>query len=93
VPTAGGSMPADREHVQHIIAQRCVPCHAVNPTQPGFNAPPNGLVFETMAQVSANLPQMQQQLAARAMPLGNLTHMTDEERSLLLTWIKRRVQP
>jgi uncharacterized membrane protein len=46
-----------------------------------------------MAQVSANLPQMQQQLAARAMPLGNLTHMTDEERSLLLTWIKRRVQP
>ena len=84
---------ADREHVRHIIDARCVPCHASNPTQAGFNAPPNGLVFETMDQVSAHLTEVQQQLAARAMPLGNLTHMTDAERSAVLTWIGRGGHP
>jgi uncharacterized membrane protein len=79
--------------VQQIIAQRCVPCHAVNPTQPGFNAPPNGLVFETMGQVSAHLTEMQQQLAAHAMPLGNLTHMTEAERAAVLTWIGSGARP
>jgi uncharacterized membrane protein len=90
---ASAVMPADREHVQHIIQQRCVPCHASSPTQPGFSAPPAGLAFETMDQVSAHLPQMQQQLAAHAMPLGNLTHMTDDERSVVLRWIGRGGRP
>ena len=94
---AGGAVPraaaADRVHVQQIIAQRCVPCHAVNPTQPGFNAPPNGLVFETMGQVSAHLTEMRQQLAAHAMPLGNLTHMTEAERAAVLTWIGSGARP
>jgi uncharacterized membrane protein len=64
-----------------------VPCHAQSPTQAGFTAPPNGLVFETLDQVRAHLPEVQQQLALRAMPLGNLTGMTDEERATVLKWI------
>jgi uncharacterized membrane protein len=91
--TAASGLPADSEHVQHIIEQRCVPCHVSNPTQPGFIAPPNGLVFDTMDQVSAHLPQIQQQLATRAMPLGNLTHLTDDERTLVLVWIDRGGHP
>ena len=74
--------------VQHIVQLRCVPCHAATtPTQAGFSAAPNGLVLETLEQLSAHLPQVQQQLVARTMPLGNLTAMTDQERSAMLTWI------
>ena len=48
--------------VQSIVEQRCVPCHSVAPTQPGFSAPPNGLVFQTLDQLGAHLPEVQQQL-------------------------------
>jgi uncharacterized membrane protein len=73
--------------VQHIVQVRCVPCHAAMPTQAGFSAAPNGLVLETLDQLSAHLPEVQQQLSARTMPLGNLTAMTEEERSAMLMWI------
>jgi uncharacterized membrane protein len=100
-PTAGGpalpgnhgSAVLERLEVQQIIERRCVPCHAASPSQPGFNAPPDGLVFETMDDVSAHLPEMQQQLSARAMPLGNLTRMTDDERNVVLRWISRGGHP
>jgi uncharacterized membrane protein len=73
--------------VQSIVEQRCVPCHSVAPTQPGFSAPPNGLVFQTLDQLGAHLPEVQQQLNMHTMPLGNLTMMTEDERAVLLTWI------
>jgi uncharacterized membrane protein len=79
--------------VQAILEQRCVPCHATNPTQPGFSAPPNGIVLQRVDQVLAHLPQIQQQLAMRAMPLGNLTGMTDDERATVLMWIGHGAQP
>jgi uncharacterized membrane protein len=77
----------DGARVQLIVELRCVPCHAESPTEPGFNAPPNGIVLESIEQVLAHLPQVQQQLAMRTMPLGNLTGMTDDERTALLMWI------
>jgi uncharacterized membrane protein len=83
---AAGPM-VDGARVQLILEQRCVPCHADRPSEPGFNAPPNGVVLQNIDQVLAHLPQVQQQLAMRTMPLGNLTGMTDEERTTLLMWI------
>jgi uncharacterized membrane protein len=77
----------DGARVQTIVDQRCVPCHAEKPSEPGFNAPPNGIVLQNIDQVLAHLPQVQQQLAMRTMPLGNLTGMTDDERAALLMWI------
>jgi uncharacterized membrane protein len=73
--------------VQRIIAARCTPCHAQTPTQPGFSAPPNGLVLERLDQILAHRPEVQQQLATRAMPLGNLTGITEAERGELLAWL------
>jgi uncharacterized membrane protein len=32
---------------------------------------------------------MRQQIATRAMPLGNITGITEEERTEMLTWIDR----
>jgi uncharacterized membrane protein len=94
-PAAGGAgaggqpmaASASVSQVQQIVQVRCVPCHAARPTQAGFNAAPNGLVLERLDQLLAHLPEVQQQLTARTMPLGNLTAMTDQERSTMLMWI------
>jgi uncharacterized membrane protein len=84
---AGPPPTVDAAEVQGIVERRCAPCHAASPRQPGFNAAPNGLVFQTTDQLRAHWPEVRQQLAMRAMPLGNLTGMTDAERETLLMWI------
>jgi uncharacterized membrane protein len=72
-----------------IIDKRCAVCHAARPTQPGFAAPPAGVLLDTPASVRANAQRVYAQaVASHAMPLGNLTHMTDAERAKLGAWIR-----
>ena len=78
----------DATQIHAIVEQRCVPCHSTHPVAKfGFNAPPNGIVLETIDQLRAHLPDVQKQVSLRTMPLGNLTGMTDAERDTLLMWI------
>jgi uncharacterized membrane protein len=86
--SASAAAPVDDgARVQLIVEQRCAPCHAARPSEAGFNAPPNGIVLQNIDQVLVHLPQVQQQLVMRTMPLGNLTGMTDDERATMLAWI------
>jgi uncharacterized membrane protein len=78
---------ADFADIEAIFARRCQSCHAQAPTQPGFNAAPAGVVLDTPAAILANLQKTQLQLRTRAMPIGNLTQMTEEERMIVLKWI------
>ena len=74
--------------VERIVAARCVPCHAAKPTQAGFNEAPKGLALDTRAAIVANAQRIgEQSVSTRAMPLGNLTGMTDDERATLGAWI------
>jgi uncharacterized membrane protein len=85
---ASGAPPGDASQVQAIVEQRCVPCHSTHPSSRfGFNAPPNGVVLETLDQLRAHLPEVQKQVSLGTMPLGNLTGMTDDERARVLMWI------
>ena len=74
--------------VQAIMAVRCLSCHSTAPTQPGIAAPPNGVLLDTPEHVLSRTVQMEQQLVTRAMPAGNLTGLTDEERAELLVWLR-----
>jgi uncharacterized membrane protein len=74
--------------IQGIVANRCAPCHAAAPTQPGFAAAPKGVLLDSTAGLLANLRAIEPQVATRAMPIGNLTCMTETERSQLLDWIR-----
>jgi len=71
-----------------IVAGRCAPCHAEHPTQAGFGTAPNGLMLQTPEQLLTHAAAAEVQLTAQAMPLGNLTGMTPEERTLLLGWLQ-----
>jgi uncharacterized membrane protein len=74
---------------QQIVAQRCVPCHAAHPSQPGFAAAPNGVLLDTPANLLQHAAVIAPQVETRAMPIGNLTGMTEPERTQLLDWIHR----
>ena len=75
--------------VRAIMDQRCVSCHAARPTQPGFAAAPGGVILDTPEQVARHAARIyQQSVQLKAMPLANLTHMTDAERAQVGAWFE-----
>jgi uncharacterized membrane protein len=71
-----------------IVTQRCAVCHAVHPTQPGFSSAPAGVLLDTPEHIVANAALIRAEaVASHAMPLGNVTNMTDAERATLGAWI------
>lgn len=75
--------------VHSIVSARCATCHADVPTQPGFASPPNGIVFNSEADTQAQAQVIYQQaVVTKAMPIGNLTGMTDEERAAIDVWFR-----
>ncbi len=78
---------ADISAVHKIVTERCSSCHASVPSQPGFQAPPKGIVFESEQDITRQaLVIHQQSVVTRAMPIGNLTGITDEERATIDVW-------
>jgi uncharacterized membrane protein len=75
--------------VQGIIQQRCVACHAAHPTQPGFASAPAGVMLDDPNGVKQNAARIYQQaVQLKAMPLANMTNMTDAERARIGAWFE-----
>ena len=88
VPTGANDAPVRFADAEKVIAMRCVSCHADKPTHPGFAQPPAGVVLDTPERIKASAARIDQQaVQTRAMPIGNLTQMTEAERALLGRWI------
>jgi uncharacterized membrane protein len=73
--------------VQAIINQRCVSCHSATPTQPGFATAPAGIMLNTPELIHQNAAKVNQQaVVLKAMPIGNMTNITPEERAEIGAW-------
>jgi uncharacterized membrane protein len=80
--------PVEFSQVHAIIQTRCITCHSSSPTDDVYHAPPLGVVFESEAQFRAKADKVYIQVVlAKAMPLGNKTHMLDTERATIRTWL------
>lgn len=87
MPASVTLKPAEQfAQVVNVIQSRCASCHAEHPTQAGFAAAPKGIMLDTPARVAAQSTLIYQQVFSRAMPLGNLTAMTDQERQQIFAW-------
>jgi uncharacterized membrane protein len=76
--------------VESIVKERCSTCHAAKPTQPGFAAAPKGFVYDTSEQIKAQMEHIYKQaVELKAMPIGNLTGMKDEEREIISQWYQQ----
>ena len=81
--------PVSFEDVRRVIDARCVSCHAEKPTFQGLAEAPKGAKLDTPERIRAQAALIHQQtVASRAMPPGNLTAMTDDERALLGRWFR-----
>jgi uncharacterized membrane protein len=73
------------DKIEDILGRRCSACHSAKPTL--VASAPKGAMFDTAEQIQARAPLIYLQVVqTRAMPPGNLTQMTDEERAAVARW-------
>ena len=76
--------------VQQIVAQRCAVCHAAKPSFDGIDEAPKGVMLDTPERIVAQAPRIYAQaVVAKAMPLGNVTNITEDERNALAAWFQQ----
>ncbi|WP_440964128.1 urate hydroxylase PuuD [Massilia sp. GER05] len=84
---SAGTVPFAR--VETILRARCVSCHAAHPTQPGFASAPAGVMLDDAHGIARNAPRIYQQaVQLKAMPLANMTNMTEAERAEVGRWFE-----
>ena len=80
--------PVAYARVEMVMHDRCLPCHSQKPTDDTYRVAPNGVMFDSPAQVKAYVQEIKTRaVVSRTMPQGNKTHMTEDERKLLADWI------
>ncbi|WP_416047960.1 urate hydroxylase PuuD [Cupriavidus basilensis] len=73
--------------VQEVINSRCIQCHAAAPKMMPSAA--KGIKLDTSDEIKAHAQMIYQQaVQQKAMPLGNVTQITDDERALLGQWFE-----
>lgn len=76
-------------NVSRIVQERCGSCHHSQPSHPGFSVAPQGVQFNSWLDITTQAQAIYQQtVVTRAMPIGNLTGITDEERQQVEQWFK-----
>ena len=90
-PVAGAASQAaaavDIGQVQKIMEARCVQCHAAQPSM--MPTPAKGVMLETPDLVRSHAQAIYQQVVvSKAMPLGNVTNITDDERAVIGKWFE-----
>lgn len=75
--------------INKVIQERCSVCHSATPTHVAFAAAPAGVILDTPKEIQANSPRIAQTVTTKYMPLGNMTHMTEEERVLIGMWVEQ----
>ncbi|HKZ67496.1 MAG TPA: urate hydroxylase PuuD, partial [Chitinophagaceae bacterium] len=76
--------------VNAIIAQRCISCHSSRPTDDIYRSPPNGVIYDTPADIIKKKDAILQLVViTKTMPQNNKTNMTLEERDIIRCWIEQ----
>ncbi len=78
---------SDPARTQAVVVERCAPCHSATPRFAGITAAPKGIALDDAAQLRTHAALVRAQLASRAMPPGNVTQLTEDERAALIAWI------
>jgi len=76
---------------QEIVSTRCSMCHTKEPVWAGLAGPGMNISFDDPNDLRRYAPLIDRfAVRSNAMPPGNVTEMTAEERSLLRVWIRAR---
>lgn len=76
--------------VNAIVQQRCISCHSSKPTDDVYTTAPNGVTYDTPADILKKKDGiMQRVVLTQTMPQNNKTNMTPAERELIRCWIEQ----
>jgi uncharacterized membrane protein len=79
---------ADTE-VLAIVSKHCAACHAAKPTHESFREAPKNIILEDAGDLKKHAATIYAQtVQTRAMPLGNQSGMTEDDRAILGRWLK-----
>ncbi len=74
---------------ESIVLSRCSMCHAREPVWDGLHWAPKGVHLETTSDIARHADVIAMQAGySHAMPPGNLTYMTEDERRALIAWVR-----
>jgi uncharacterized membrane protein len=88
--TAVGALPPTPKFtdVSSIVMSRCAMCHATEPVWADIAAAPKGILLDTDEHIRLHAPLIEiAAVRSNAMPPGNITDMTGEERLKLASWL------
>jgi uncharacterized membrane protein len=87
--TTGALPPTPKfKQVSNIIISRCSMCHAAEPVWDGIPAAPKGVMLDNDEQIRRHARLIEIfAVRSQAMPPGNITEMTPQERLILASWI------
>jgi uncharacterized membrane protein len=87
--TTGALPPSPKfADVSNIVLSRCSMCHAAEPVWDGIATAPKGVLLDTDEQIRLHAPLIGiVAVHSNAMPPGNITEMTNDERLVLASWL------
>lgn len=82
---------ADRVNVaeaHNVVLSRCSMCHMDGPVWPGVHGPPKGVLLDGPENIRRHAHLIEiNAVRSDAMPPGNITEMTPQERQILAAWL------
>ena len=85
-----GALPATPAFaaVEDIVNSRCSMCHAAEPVWAGIGVAPKGILLDNPERIRAHARSIDiASVRSSAMPPGNITEMTGDERQMLAAWL------
>ena len=88
IKTGSLSQPATYANVEEIVLSRCSMCHGAEPVWAGIITAPRGILLDDTDHIRRNARLIGRNAAwSSAMPPGNVTEMTGEERAQVAAWL------
>ncbi len=99
LPTGAESIPSPEaalrmqsphfEAASNAVIGRCSMCHAAEPAWEGIHEAPKNVILDNPVAIANHAEQVAIQAGySHAMPPGNVTDMTDEERAMIVAWFR-----
>ena len=80
--------PVSFAQAEEVVLGRCSMCHAAEPGWEGITVAPKGVMLDTPERIALHARDIEfQAVRTHAMPPGNITEITPEERQILAAWL------
>ncbi|MGD9508171.1 MAG: urate hydroxylase PuuD [Geminicoccaceae bacterium] len=91
---AAPAEPVTYAQAEEVVLGRCSMCHTAEPLWEGIVSPPKGVMLDTQEHILRHASQIElQAVLTHAMPPGNITEITPEERQVLAAWLADGAKP